>query len=386
MPKKGPRIRNKAIRRVKVADLEDAPWNFRTHPEAQAKALDGAIEELGFYGYPDVWQPGRGRYQLCDGHLRKERLLAKYGDNATIEVNVTDFNEEEAKKATATKDPLAAMAETDLTKLDALMGDIEFDDENLSKMLADLDGKPRQEIIEDDVPEPPVDPITKPGDLWLLGEHRLLCGDSTKAEDVARVMDGERAGITFTDPPYNVGIEYGTATNDSRSRESYSEWCSKWTSRLPSKALLTVGIKRLLWWGDILGEPQWIIAWVKRNGQGQTGLGGTNKWDAILAYGVPCDHDTDIIEVSNDYAEGIKSQGDHPTAKPVKLWASILSRFGLESEIIYEPFSGSGTTLIAAEQLSRRCYAIEIEPRYVDVAVQRWEKLTGKKAKHGTRS
>src|SRR5262245_61498126 len=86
----GPRTRNKGLRRVRVSDLEDAPWNFRTHPEAQRAALEGAIEELGFYGYPDVYETAEGRLRICDGHLRRELLVARYGADAEIEVNLTD--------------------------------------------------------------------------------------------------------------------------------------------------------------------------------------------------------------------------------------------------------------------------------------------------------
>jgi DNA methylase len=217
------------------------------------------------------------------------------------------------------------------------------------------------------------------GDLFELGAHRLLCGDSTNSEDVARVMDGARADFSFTDPPYNVNMEYTAETNDNLPRDSFVAWCQRWATHLPRVHCLTVGIKRLVWWGDILGDPQWIIAWVKRNGQGQTGLGGTNKWDAILCYGVPLDRDVDVIEINNDYREGVKAKGDHPTAKPVELWTTVIGRFG--GALMYEPFLGSGTTVIACEQLSRQCRAIEIGPRYVQVAIDRWEAFTGQKAR-----
>jgi DNA modification methylase len=143
---------------------------------------------------------------------------------------------------------------------------------------------------------------------------------------------------------------------------------------------MTVGIKRLCWWDTIAGEPQWIISWVKRNGQGQTGLGGTNKWDAILVYGCAPDGQTDLIEVNNDYSERIASRELHPTAKPGELWGAVIERFSSRYELLYEPFSGTGTALIAAEQLGQACYAMEIEPAYCDVAVRRWERVSGRQA------
>lgn len=136
-PPDGLRVRNAGLRRVRVADLADAPWNHRTHPQAQAAALDGAIEELGFYGFPDVFEAD-GTLMLIDGHLRKDRLIAKYGADAEIEVNVTDFDEAEAKKANLTKDPLAALAEQSAEKLDLLLRETETANEALAQMLASL--------------------------------------------------------------------------------------------------------------------------------------------------------------------------------------------------------------------------------------------------------
>jgi hypothetical protein len=133
-----PNIRNKEIRRVRVADVEDAPWNFRTHPDSQAAALEGLIDEIGFYSYPDVYESDGGVLRLIDGHLRKALLVRKYGPDAEIEVNVTTFSEAEAKKATLTKDPLAAMATTDAAALDALLREVETADGAVASMLSEI--------------------------------------------------------------------------------------------------------------------------------------------------------------------------------------------------------------------------------------------------------
>lgn len=132
------RIRNKCIRKVRVADIEDAPWNFRTHPELQKGALNGVIQEIGFYGYPDVYETESGALRLCDGHLRKSLLIETYGSNTEIEVNVTDFDEAEAKLATATHDPIAAMATVDASQLDDLLRDVQTGNEDLAAMLTQL--------------------------------------------------------------------------------------------------------------------------------------------------------------------------------------------------------------------------------------------------------
>jgi hypothetical protein len=121
-----------------VADIEENPLNFRTHPQSQRDALAGTINEVGWYGYPDTFETAGGGVMLIDGHLRKSHLIEKYGPDATIEVNVTDFDEAEARKAMLTHDPLAAMAEMDAGKLDELLRSVETGDEALSKMLAEL--------------------------------------------------------------------------------------------------------------------------------------------------------------------------------------------------------------------------------------------------------
>jgi ABC-type molybdenum transport system ATPase subunit/photorepair protein PhrA len=136
-----PRNRNMEIRRVRVADLEDAPWNFRTHGEQQTATLDGAIEELGFHGYPDVYVTAEGKLRLYDGHLRKQLLLQKYGPDAEIDVNVTDFDDAEAKKAMLTKDPIAAMAGHAEDKLHELIASVSTENDALEQLMDDLAGK-----------------------------------------------------------------------------------------------------------------------------------------------------------------------------------------------------------------------------------------------------
>ena len=201
--------------------------------------------------------------------------------------------------------------------------------------------------------------------------HRVMCGDSTDEGDVGRLMGEAVASFTFTDPPYNVGVAYGDATDDNRSKQEFTAWCKDWIQFLPSTVLLTTGVKRLCWWDTIFDEPQWIIAWVKKNGQGQTGLLGTNKWDPILVYGAKADNGIDLIEINNDYGEGIKAQGLHPTAKPVGLWAEMITRFSDDAALVFEPFLASGTTLAACEQTGRIGFGMEIEPKYVSVSLER---------------
>jgi len=349
------------------------PRNWRVHPLNQQSALKGVLEEVGWVQEVIINQRTG---HLVDGHLRCQ-LAAREGAK-TIPVKYVDLSEDEEALVLSTLDPIAAMAVTDKQKLDDLFASIETENADVLKMLDDIAEKERLEYAKRDPvdAEPQIDRAAElnekwqvvTGDLWQIGEHRLLCGDSTNREDVERVGNKE-CDFSFTDPPYNVGVKYTDATNDNQGKQEFIEWCRGWTQALPARHLLTVGIKRLVWWGDILGDPQWIIAWVKRNGQGQTALGGTNKWDAVLVYGVEPDHKTDLIELNNDYSEKIKAEGAHPTAKPVELWQQIIERFN--GQIVYEPFCGSGTTMVACQNLNRKCRAIEISPNYCAVILER---------------
>ncbi len=152
------RVRNKEIRKVKVKSLQEAPWNFRKHGSDQRSAFEGTVDEIGWYGYPDVFETADGTLMICDGHLRKSFLLEHYGKNATIEVNVTDFNEEDAKKATLTHDPLAAMAEADEQILGELMAGLDIDNESLESMLAGLADEHGIDLFEPDLPSDLIDP------------------------------------------------------------------------------------------------------------------------------------------------------------------------------------------------------------------------------------
>lgn len=446
------RSRNQEIRKVRVCDLEDAPFNFRRHSEMQATALNGAIDEIGFFGYPDVFVTEEGRLQLCDGHLRKNLIIRKYGADAMIEVNVTDFSEAEAKKATLTKDPIAAMADTDLVALRSLMADADFQDKSVLRMLgvleeeASLDDPPPGlgEITEDEPPPVPEKPITKPGDMWLLGDHRLLCGDCTDPAVMKRLMGGKLADMTFTDPPYNVAYVGGTKEaltiqNDQMSGDDFLTFLRNVFKAIASgmrpggviyvchadseglrfrQAFIDAGflLKQCLIWVKsslVLGRQdyQWrhepiLYGWL--GGAGHSFYGGRKNTTVIEPGGGVTVEDVDgghiltlttggrtvVVRVPSydvvlDGTDELEStwrfdkpsrNAEHPTMKPVALCARAIDHGTKRREIVLDTFLGSGSTLIAAEQMGRRCYGTEIDPRYADVVKTRWEALTGQVA------
>jgi DNA modification methylase len=399
------RDRIKELRRVKASELIPNPKNWRTHPVAQQDALKGILAEVGFAGAVLVRELDDGSLMLIDGHMRAETT-----HDQEIPVLILDVDEAESDKLLATFDPIAAMAESDAHALDALLRNVDTGSEALSKMLAELaEGAglyQDKEVIEDEVPEPPVDPITKAGDLWILGDHRVLCGDSTKAEDVAWLMAGAKAQLVITDPPYGVSYSDKNAFLNAidKGNRNQTKIENDHLNKKETQAMWGLAFKNM---ADAMGsgavvycfmpqggdqmmmmmmmmeggiEPRHELIWLKNNHV----LGRSDynyKHEPILYawkkgghkfYG---DFSTSVIECKKPHASKL-----HPTMKPVELVAILVKNSSQLNETIYDPFLGSGTTLIAAEQLGRRCYGMEISPAYCDVIVQRWEKLTGKTA------
>jgi DNA modification methylase len=222
---------------------------------------------------------------------------------------------------------------------------------------------------------------TELGQLWRLPsrtegqEHRLICGDCTDATVVERVMGGEKAGVTLTDPPYNVGKDYGEATDDGRA--DYAQWSLLWLGNCPSDCVVfTPGMVNLSMWYD-LRRPRWLCSWRKSNQVSHSALGGFNTWEPLIVYGkqpkiVP--HDSWDIPMRQEMD---KINPEHPVAKTLVAWQEFVSDFTELKSIVYDPFSGSGTTIIAAENLSRQCRAVEISPGYVAVALQRYKDAFG---------
>jgi DNA modification methylase len=392
------RDRIKELRRVKASELIPNPKNWRTHPVAQQDALKGILAEVGFAGAVLARELDDGSLMLIDGHMRAETT-----NDQEIPVLVLDVDEAESDKLLATFDPIAAMAESDPQSLDALLRNVDTGSEALSKMLAELaEGAglylDEKEVVEDEVPEPPVEPITKSGDLWIMGDHRLLCGDSTKEEDVLRLMAGEKADVVFTDPPYGVNISGGknnstiagdiTQTAIPFSFDLACNLATKDDARLYfCGAETNVGMYAKLFEKYCRQLPRHLI-WVKNgfvmkpngyhnqyeiifHGYKPKG-GGLNKW-----FGGRTEHEaSDVWRINRDSA----SVYEHPTQKPVSLPSRGISNSCPFKGLVFEPFGGSGSTLIAAEQLGRKCYGMEISPAYCDVIVQLWENLTGKTA------
>jgi DNA modification methylase len=378
--------------------------NWRLHDRAQQRALVGALREVGWVAPVTV---NRRSSHIVDGHLRVELALSR--NEPTVPVTFVDLSESEERLVLSSLDPIGAMATADRDKLAELLRDLTPTEEGLQNLLtelADRNGIRRLGLVEpDDLPPEPeqTEIYVQPGELWLLGDHRVLCGDSSNPADVARLMAGELAECLWTDPPY--GIEYVGKTADQLTIQNDGAGGSdavilgafRAAPLAPSarfyiaapagprhiafhEAILAVGwrLHQELVWSKgsiVLGHSDYHYAhepllYGYVPGPGRPGRG---RHDGTRWYG---DHaQSSVLEYPKPAASL-----DHPTMKPVGLVGQCLANSTTRGDLIYDSFLGSGTTLIAAEQLGRRCYSVEIEPAYVQVAIQRWERFTGKQA------
>jgi len=391
--------------------------NWRRHPAGQRKALAGALAEVGWVQQVIV---NRTTGRLVDGHLRVELALAR--GEPSVPVTYVELSEEEERVVLATLDPLAALAEADADKLAELLRDLAPADAALSAMLADL--AERHGVVTpgmtdpDELPPVPAeaDVYVQPGELWLLGEHRLLCADATDADAVARLLDGSEPTLLATDPPYGVQLDstwrdaiyntkgpatkpYMMRTNGHRNTALSGDTRVDWSAAFALVPSLTVGyvwhagqhaaevargleaigfeiVSQVIWdkglfamgrsWYHWRHEPCWVV---RRRGA-KVAFRGERDQSTVW----PAPSPKMIMGGSKE------EKFDHPTQKPVVVFETPIRNHLARGELVYEPFSGSGTTLMAAERLGRRAYAIEIEPRYVQLAIERWQAHTGRQA------
>lgn len=220
----------------------------------------------------------------------------------------------------------------------------------------------------DEVPEVPADPVTELGDLWILGDHRLLCGDSTKAEDVEKLMDGATADSLVTDPPYGINANKQTLGKGKKDFERGGDWDAVKPDIVP---LLTYCNTQVIWGGnyfsDVLSPTNDWLCWHKKNDD-RSYSEFELAWSNL---GKNC------RLLSHHWGGENKL---HPTMKPVAVMEWCIN---MTQGTIFDPFLGSGSTLIAADKTGRKCYGMELDPKYCDVIVKRWEDFTGQKAVKG---
>ena len=418
------------------AELAENPRNWRRHPRQQLAALSDVIADVGWAG---ACLFNERTQRLIDGHARKHIGIAKKTDQ--IPVLVGNWTEEQEAKILATLDPIGAMAEADSAQLEALLREVGTGSAALQQLLDGLAVKAGVSFLQegwtdpDDIPQPPDQATTQPGDLWLLGRHRLLCADSSQPGDVDRLLDGAAIHVVNTDPPYGVRLEPRSNNAIAAGLRSIAGTTHHQTldvSRHPGKAkpttrklrakdrplandfLSEAEFDKLLhaWFGSIArvlgpGRAFWLwggfsncgsfppvlkahglhfsqaVIWVKEHPVlTHKDMMGNHEWcfygwreGAAHQWFGPANA-TDVWSVKKVNPQHMI----HLTEKPVELARRALEHSTRPGENVLDLFGGSGSTLIAAEQTGRTAFVMEIDALYCDVIVQRWEKFSGRQA------
>jgi DNA modification methylase len=324
-----------------------------------------------------------------------------------VPVLLVDLTQEEADLLLATLDPLAGLAESDPDRVMALHSSVESSSEAVRVLLADIARGVRRPppgglTDPDDIPSIPVEPRTCPGDLYVLGPHRMLCGDATEPEAIRRVTAGEDVRAMWTDPPY--GVDYTGKTKDALTiRNDGADGLGELLRcafsgvdevLLPGAALYVAhpaGPLAVTFATAFVAQGWRVrqtLVWVKDSmvlGHGDYHyrhepllyghVPGPGRWGRGHRGWYGGNAETSVFEVARP-----RASREHPTSKPVELVRRCLQNSTRPGDLVLDPFLGSGTTLLAAHQLGRRCVGIEIDPRYVDVAIERWEAFTGERA------
>ena len=352
------------------------PRNPNTQIELRAKILD-------FQGWRSPIVVSKSSGFIVRGHgrlLAAQRLKLK-----KVPIDVQTYDNEAQEWADLVADNrIAELAEMDRATLKDLIealdtGDLDldltgFDEASLEDLMSEFFVPEEGNTDEDEIPEE-VEARTNPGDLWQLGDHRLLCGDSTKAEDVEKALGGGKPDLQLTDPPYGIG--YAGSMKLGQKKFGWKQYEGGWDETRPSDETIlfhqSLCTKSILWGGNFFPclpvSAGWLI-WnkVQRNfSMGEGELAWTNFLNSVR-----------IIDLARGAC--VSDNKQHPTQKAVKVLEWCLGH-AEECTTVFDPFLGSGTTLIAAQRLERICYGIEIDPHYCDVTIQRWEDFTGKKAR-----
>lgn len=369
---------NKEIEYRKLVDLKKLPNNPRTIKSADMERLKQSIKDNPDYfeARPLILSNRTGELIILAGNQRYEAAKSLGMDE--VPTFLIEGLTEEREREIVIRDNVSN-GEWDM---DALAN--EWDTQELTDWGVDINwDEPEQEVVEDEAPEVSDEPANSVlGGVYQLGKHRLMCGDSTDAGSVAILMDGQKADMVFTDPPYGISIvgDNGKvgAENLAKNRV-YSKVIADDTTETAEKAykiLKNYSDKLIIWGGNYFVNfldfsDGWII-WDKRGD-----MNSNNFADGEMAW---CSFHTPVRiykQVWNGMIRECERENRvHPTQKPIKMLGEVLRDFTKEGEAVLDVFGGSGSTLIACEQLGRKCYMMELDPKYCDVIRKRWWKLT----------
>ncbi|MBQ6984564.1 MAG: DNA modification methylase [Paludibacteraceae bacterium] len=425
---------------IDINQLAQDQHNFNKGTKAGAKMMKRSLEQLGAGRSILIDKDGniiagnKTQQAAIEAGIKKVRVVESDGTEL-VAVKRTDVAlDSKQGRELALLDNLTTQInlEWDKAELQSISDEVDMCIEDWGVQLSDLPGAmPEQEVKEDDFDETkdPVPTVCQPSDLWQLGDHRLLCGDSTKAEDIQRLMQGETAHLWLTDPPYNVAVKNSqgmTIANDNMASAEFRRflddafraantvladgtpfyiWFASKEHINFEQALNAIGLRvrqELIWNKNsfIIGRAhyQWkhepcLYGW---KGQSCRYFIDARNRASVIQETEEINIDKMKKEEMRDLLRQIlddhripttvineakpQKDEDHPTMKPVRLFGYQISNSSRAGEIVLDTFAGSGTTVIACEQLNRKARLVELDPHYCDVIIARWEKFTGKKA------
>ena len=374
---------------------------YENNPRVNDIAVNDVVASIRQCGNVDPIEVDENNI-ILSGHTRLKALKALEYPEVQV-LRITGLTDEQKRKYRILANKTAEKAEWDFEKLELELDGLDFDgfDFGFDVDLPSLEEDGQKEVVEDDYDEePPAEPKAKLGDLYQLGNHRLICGDSTDVNVIDRLMNGAKADLYLTDPPYNVNYTNGHENERKIMNDHFDtdEQCGEqlWfpafsNALLYSKDCCSVycfmpqgGTHMMMMM--MMAKAGWQVKheliWKKQsivlnradyNYQHEPFLYGWNKTHKF--YGKGKYKNTSVWE----FDRPTKSK-EHPTMKPIELLGEILLNATEEGSNVLDTFGGSGSTLIACEQLNRKCYMCELEPKYIDVIIDRWEKFTGEKA------
>ena len=416
---------------IPIEDIRPHPDNYKVHPPEQLRSLKASLKTFSWTtpikaNLEGFIIAGHGMYKAAieEGYTHVPVEFCALDKQLSKAYLVAD--NETARRAVTEQDKLNELLEGALSIPDFDIEAVGFSSEDLDSLLRDEPG----EVVEDEFnPDEEVETRCKEGDLWQLGRHRLLCGDSTKMEDVERLMNGDKAHLLFTSPPYWVGMEYETQKSEDEINTFIKNIVNSWTDfinvdlgrivintgtaaihRIEKKRKVEV-LPLIDKWQSNLKQRGWLARhyriWAKG---GDLPASISPKTDVVDQH---WEHITTFEHQDSEYSylgtfwspageqrgqekigtkwaqqgvwadiQGDRSAGGkHCAAFPVELPARNMRLYTKAGEICAEPFCGAGTSIIAAEQLNRICYGMELSPKYCDVILSRWEQFTNQTAK-----
>jgi site-specific DNA-methyltransferase (adenine-specific) len=381
------------IERIAITKLIPDPTNARTHDEKNLNAIEGSLKEFGqrkpiVITQDNIIAAGNGTVEAA------KRLGWTEMDVVRVPA---DWDADRIKAYALADNRTAELAEWNPEVMAAQLLDLQEAGFDIESFGFELVNPPvdLESIEEDEIPED-APTRTALGDIWKLGRHRLMCGSTTSLDDMDKLMEKKKADIVFTDPPYGVAYTGGIQFKDGQVQKNNREMIQNDDADIYEAVMQTLGAYAngpcYIWFAgtrastlyeaaEKYGDIHALIIWVKNGGYGALNANYKQKHEPCL-YWKPrgkslnftgSTTETTVWQINKDGRNTL-----HPTQKPVALAAKAISNHS--GDLVFDGFGGSGATLIASEQVGKTCFMMELDPKYCDVIIQRWENLTGKKA------